>query len=78
MSSPNQRNRARRKDPFRRAVGAPAKRVQANPCPHGTCEHVAMAHVEVTDDQQPRAISVRCTRCDCREIRWPDEEAEVE
>jgi hypothetical protein len=33
-----------------------------------------MLHETVTDEMKPRAESIRCTVCDCREIRWPDEE----
>lgn len=76
MSSPTQRNRARRKDPFRRAQRAPVKAVAPVPCPNGGCPHVDMLHERLTDEQKPRAELIRCTVCDCREIRWPDEESE--
>ncbi len=69
--------RRRAKDPFNRAALGTRVHVERVPCPNGACEHAAMLHDEVADDQPvagPRAVSVRCTMCDCREIRWPDEE----
>jgi hypothetical protein len=63
-----------RKDPFNKAVRGTKVNIDRVPCPNSTCEHPAMLHDEVTDDLKPKAVSVRCTACDCREIRWPDEE----
>lgn len=66
---------AAKKNPLSRAVRAPSKRVEVNPCPNGTCEHPDGAHVRVRDESsQPVAESIRCARCHCREIRWPNEE----
>lgn len=70
-----------RKDPLARAVLGTKVHIERVPCPNGTCEHAALLHEEVGDDRPvdgPRAVSVRCTACDCREIRWPDEEAPSE
>lgn len=46
-TNPHARNRARRKDPFRRAQRAPVKVVAPVPCPLGKCEHLAGMHRSV-------------------------------
>lgn len=63
--NPNARNRARRKDPFRRAVGAPAKKPTPNLCPLGKCEHAGLLHKRFAQKLAPPRL--RCEVCDCEE-----------
>jgi hypothetical protein len=66
--NPNARNRARRKDPFRRAVGAPVKRVTPNLCPLGQCEHAGLLHGERALALERRTrIACGASGCDCKE-----------
>lgn len=58
---------AARKDPLRRAVGAPAKRVAPNLCPLGQCEHAGLLHQRFAQKGGPPLLA--CTRdgCECKE-----------
>lgn len=67
----NGRMRARRKDPFRRAVGAPRKAVPAAKCPTGGCEHAEMAHEIATGpSDRPAVDRISClvSDCDCGSV----------
>lgn len=69
--NPNARNRARRRDPLRRAVRAPLVKPTPVPCPIGRCEHPAGAHdlVAVGHDGHGWPIQgaeCKAAGCDCR------------
>lgn len=67
MGNPNSANRARRKDPFRRAVRAPAIRPEPVRCPLGKCEHLAGLHNPAYGHTASGSVIERavCTACDC-------------
>lgn len=56
-----------RKDPLRRAVGAPSVKVPPVGCPLGQCEHVAMLHNPrwSHDALGGNVEGATCTACDC-------------
>lgn len=66
--NPNARNRARRRDPLRRAVRAPLVKPTPVPCPIGKCEHLAGVHDLVktgTDGHGWPVAGASCTVCEC-------------